>query len=177
MSHPLDLHPLHEVSKAAWSAIKKEGQPEFTDLPVDYRSRLLRHAEKAKQGEFQETEGPIAEFERAIAGVEPEPEPQPPMAMAAAVPLEPEVQEELVEEIQEEAAEPIDEPEPPKELIEPKGHLPEDFPAVGKLHDAGINTYTQLSKVDNLTELEGIGPATAKKIEQRVKAERKALNK
>ena len=94
MTHPLDLHPLHEVAQQAWSVIRQEGQPEFVDLPVDYRSRLLRHAESAQSGSFAEGDGPIAAFEQAVKGLLAEPE------------LAPEVKLELVEEA-------VAEPEPP----------------------------------------------------------------
>lgn len=57
----------------------------------------------------------------------------------------------------------------PKEL---KGPLPKDFPAHDLLHAAGINTYTQLIKQqaseDGLEGVEGVGPATAEKIANRL---------
>lgn len=52
--------------------------------------------------------------------------------------------------------------------VELKGPLPADFPAHDLLHDAGINTYTQLSKVDDYTTIAGVGPATAEKIANRL---------
>src|SRR5262245_33974056 len=83
------------------------------------------------------------------------------------------------------AAGPIPEPEPepePEFESEPagaeaegeevkKGRLPDDFPGIAALHEAGINTYTQLSKVADLTEIPGIGPATAEKIQAELGAE------
>ena len=45
-----------------------------------------------------------------------------------------------------------------------KGKLPEDFPGHAALAEAGINTYAQLRKAGDVTEVSGIGPATAKKI-------------
>ena len=44
------------------------------------------------------------------------------------------------------------------------GPLPDDFPGRSALADAGINTYAQLRKVDDVTDLPGVGPATAAKI-------------
>jgi predicted flap endonuclease-1-like 5' DNA nuclease len=53
----------------------------------------------------------------------------------------------------------------PKEL---KGPLPKNFPLHDLLRDAGINTYTQLSKVEDYTSIDGIGPANAEKIANRL---------
>lgn len=44
------------------------------------------------------------------------------------------------------------------------GALPDDFPGRSALSDAGVNTYGQLRKVDDLTTLAGIGPSTAANI-------------
>lgn len=52
--------------------------------------------------------------------------------------------------------------------VELKGSLPADFPAHDLLHDAGINTYTQLSKVDDYTTIAGVGPVNAEKIANRL---------
>lgn len=57
--------------------------------------------------------------------------------------------------------------EPMPDLVEPealKGKLPEDFPGHAALADAGINTYGQLAKVEDVTTIPGIGEATAAKI-------------
>lgn len=57
------------------------------------------------------------------------------------------------------------EPEPEPVPVAPKGKLPEDFPYHGKLAEAGVNTYHQLSKYANdYTEIPGIGPVAAEKI-------------
>lgn len=45
-----------------------------------------------------------------------------------------------------------------------KGSLPDDFPGRAALADAGVNTFTQLRKFGDVTEIAGIGPATAEKI-------------
>jgi hypothetical protein len=68
------------------------------------------------------------------------------------------------------AEEPVEEekPEAPEEL---KGKLPEDFPGHAALAEAGINTYGQLRKVGDLTEVKGIGEATAAKIAEALVAE------
>lgn len=51
-----------------------------------------------------------------------------------------------------------------------KGKLPEDFPGHAALAEAGINTYAQLRKAGDVTEVAGIGPATAKKIAEALAA-------
>ena len=56
----------------------------------------------------------------------------------------------------------ITEPEHPKSEL--KGKLPEDFPGHAALLEAGIHTYAQLRKAGELTEIPGIGEATAAKI-------------
>lgn len=45
-----------------------------------------------------------------------------------------------------------------------RGKLPEDFPGHAALEAAGITTYTQLRNAGDVTEIDGIGPATAEKI-------------
>lgn len=45
-----------------------------------------------------------------------------------------------------------------------KGKLPEDFPGYTALTEAGITTYAKLRKAGELTEIPGIGKATAQKI-------------
>ena len=52
-----------------------------------------------------------------------------------------------------------------------QGKLPEDFPGHAALAEAGINTFGQLRKAGDVTEIEGIGPATAKKIEEALEEE------
>ena len=47
-----------------------------------------------------------------------------------------------------------------------KGKLPEDFPGKTELAEAGINTYAQLRKHGDVTDVDGIGPATAAKIKE-----------
>jgi hypothetical protein len=50
-----------------------------------------------------------------------------------------------------------------------RGQLPEDFPGKAALAEAGINTYGQLRKyTGDLTEISGIGPATAEKIKDAI---------
>lgn len=46
-----------------------------------------------------------------------------------------------------------------------QGKLPDDFPGYAALAAAGISTYAQLRKAGDVTKIEGIGPATAEKIE------------
>lgn len=57
-----------------------------------------------------------------------------------------------------------DAPEP--EHVKPKrGKLPEDFPGHAALEAEGITTYAKVRKrLDSLTEIPGIGEATAEKI-------------
>ena len=45
-----------------------------------------------------------------------------------------------------------------------RGPLPEDFPGHAALLDVGITTYAQVRKAGDLTEIAGIGNATAAKI-------------
>lgn len=51
---------------------------------------------------------------------------------------------------------------------EPKGALPEDFPGRSALEAAGVDTYGKLRRrsLETLTEIEGIGEATASKIRE-----------
>mgnify|MGYP003577716263 CR=1 FL=1 len=63
---------------------------------------------------------------------------------------------------------PVGEIEVPEEL---KGKLPEDFPGHAALSEAGINTFAQLRKAGDVTEISGIGPATAAKIAERLAVE------
>ena len=51
-----------------------------------------------------------------------------------------------------------------EESTELKGKLPEDFPGHAALEAAGITTYAQLRKAGDVTEVPGIGKATAEKI-------------
>jgi hypothetical protein len=50
-----------------------------------------------------------------------------------------------------------------------QGHLPEDFPGYSALEAAGITTFAQLRKVDDLVSVPGIGEATAAKIADALK--------
>lgn len=48
-----------------------------------------------------------------------------------------------------------------------KGKLPEDFPGHSALEAAGITTYAKVRKqLESLTEVDGIGDATAEKIRE-----------
>ena len=164
MDHPLDLHPLREVASEAWNKVKKDSQPDFDNLPVEFKSELLERATRVEGGE-QRLMFACAVAERlAQTAAEPEPvvEAEPVEAPAEPEDTEPE-------------AEPTTQAE--KDHLELKGPLPSDFPSHAKLHDAGINTYGQLNKVDDLTTIDGIGPATAKAIKKRLKADAKTLNK
>lgn len=58
------------------------------------------------------------------------------------------------------------EPPPPVEAAPPQGKLPDDFPGHAALKSAGITTYAQLRKVGDLTKIDGIGEATAAKIQE-----------
>lgn len=49
-----------------------------------------------------------------------------------------------------------------------RGKLPEDFPGKAALEAAGITTYAQLRDAGDVTEIEGIGPATKEKIDERL---------
>lgn len=180
MAHPFDLHPLKDVACNAWNAVKQPQQPEYEDLPIAFKSKLLDRAKHAKSGaSIEEDDSPMAKFERAVIGEIPT-----------------EVKEELAEEVivesteaqvevqleAEETPESAEEPDKPeeteeKEPLEPKGPLPDDFPARDKLHAAGVNTYGQLAKTEDVTVIDGIGVGTAKTIAKRVKAETRKLNK
>jgi hypothetical protein len=55
-----------------------------------------------------------------------------------------------------------------------KGKLPDDFPGVSALRDAGITTYTKVRKASTageLTDLPGIGAVTAAKISDALAAD------
>lgn len=161
MSHPLDLHPCDAIARQAWNAVKQPQQPEFDDLPVGYRTDLLERAALPSSDDAFECK--VRELE-----LEPDSEPEPELESLT----EP-VEAELVAEVVEEE---VPEPEV-KEHVDLKGQLPDDFPARAKLHEAAINTYGQLAKIEDLTSIEGVGPAIAKTIHKRLKADEKTLNK
>lgn len=167
MTHPLDLHPLKDAACEAWNIVKQPQQPEYSDLPMAYKSQLLDHATHAKSGEpLPEDDSPFSQFERAVAGETPEPEIEVPVQIADTVEVEP-----IEDDANEDDAK-VEE----VEKQEPKGPLPDDFPAHDKLHAAGVNTYGQLAKVEDVTFIDGIGVETAKAIAKRVKAETRKLN-
>jgi len=56
--------------------------------------------------------------------------------------------------------------DPDADTVPLKGKLPEGFPGYAALDAAGIHTYAQVRKVDDLTTIDGIGAATAAKIEE-----------
>lgn len=159
-----DIKLIREV----WDGTKREDQPCFDEQPFEFRSLLEIRADRVLDAQEPTGDGEFVEFEQGILNggahkVEPVDDVSEPPA---------EVKEELVEEVIAEQ-----EAETEKEHVEPKGQLPQDFPAHDKLHEAGINTYGQLCKVEDLTEIPGIGPETAKLIKKRLKADEKALNK
>jgi predicted flap endonuclease-1-like 5' DNA nuclease len=154
------------VCRQAWKNSKKDHQPAFDDLIQAYQNMLQQRASGAIASGVANDDGPLASFD--LAAIKANVNIEPPE-------IPPEVKEELVEEVVAEEAPP--EPEPEKEHVEPKGPLPKDFPKHDLLHEAGINTYGQLCKIEDLTAIEGIGPETAKKIAKRLKADEKALNK
>jgi len=54
------------------------------------------------------------------------------------------------------------------ELHDPERPLPEDFPGYRHLAAAGVMTYAELQRLDDVTELRGIGPRTRERIEELV---------
>ncbi len=189
MTHPLDLHPLHQITSEAWDEVRKEHQPVYLELPMAVKSKLLETAARVESGDPEVVfECRIAEKLAAKAEAD-----------AKAGTLE-EVEAARLERAERRAeAQPAedetsftsdqgfeqvadtDEPEVPttqeeKDFLDLKGPLPKDFPAHDLLHAAAINTYTQLNKVEDLTKIDGVGPATVKQIKKRLKADSKALN-
>ena len=150
---------LIELCRKSWEGSRTELQPAYDDLLPSYQAMLIKRAEEVLAGSYV-TDGPWQGFEilvrdstrRAAEQADAE------KAQAAEPEAEPTTQEE-------------------KEHLELKGALPSDFPSLSKLHEARINTYGQLNKVEDLTTIDGIGPATAKAIKKRLKAEAVALNK
>lgn len=61
---------------------------------------------------------------------------------------------ELIAEVKEEA----------KEVTKKSGRLPDGFPGLAALEEAGITTYAGVRKAGDLTEIAGIGEATAEAI-------------
>lgn len=57
-----------------------------------------------------------------------------------------------------------------------QGKLPEDFPGLAALDAAGIHTFAQLRKAGDVTEIPGIGKATAEKIDEAVNAAETTLD-
>jgi predicted flap endonuclease-1-like 5' DNA nuclease len=153
MTHPLDLHPLREVASAAWNEVRKPQQPEYENLPMEVKSKLLDTATRVESGD------PNVAYECIVAE-----------KLAAKA----EAAERLETEEDNEVVEATTQAE--KDVLDLKGKLPEDFPSHAKLHEAGINTYTQLNKVEDLTTIDGIGPKFAQAIKRRLKADAKSLN-
>lgn len=159
---------IEALCREAWSAVKGDLRPEFDALEESYRQRLIDKAKVVEADKrvlddggsiFQEFEQVVLELLIPERFHQPNPEPKE---------LPAEVKEELAAEA---------EPEDVKPLLELKGPLPKDFPAFEKLHDAGVNTYGQLAKIEELTSIIGIGPAAAKLITKRLRADTRALNK
>ena len=146
-----------ELCREAWHGSRTESQPEYDDLIESYRDMLTKRAEAILAGEYV-SDGPFTAFEVLVRDST--------RRAAEQANAEKAVKAELKQEVLEE-----------KEHLEPKGKLPDDFPALTKLHDAGINTYGQLAKVEDLTSIEGIGPVAVKQIQKRLKADEKELNK
>ncbi len=215
MPHPLDLHPLHEVSRDAWNAIKSAQQPIYDELGVEFKAKVLDWAEHARSGQpIEEGDHPRARFERKVAELGADTEP---FYMEVPVRVEggivhvpsftlpsafsnPDIDERRVNVNEEALAHPVpefdsftinevqvpelaaqdhveaesvvdstdEEPDSPPDVSALKGPLPKDFPARELLRDAGINTYTQLGKIDDFTSIAGIGGATAEKIANRL---------
>lgn len=180
----------NEICKTAWDSTKKEHQPAYDTLEQSYKGMLINRV-GAIVGGVEMEDGPFRNFDSRVASQLKVPEP------VEDVPAE--VKEELVEEVMNDTAEGItvqgsttspetfakvketltypESPATEKEHLEVKGPLPKDFPKHELLHEAGINTYGQLLKCDDLTAIEGIGPATAKEIAKRLRADERALNK
>jgi predicted flap endonuclease-1-like 5' DNA nuclease len=173
-----------EICRAAWNATKKDTQPAYDELIQSYRDMLSARAAKVVR-EGVTSGDTLDAFERQVAS-----EAKVELVPSADQGYEQVMDTETVEEAEaarlerakkrEEAQPDTDEPETTteaeKEHLDLKGPLPKDFPFHDKLHDAGINTYGQLNKVEDLTEIAGIGPASAKAIKKRLKADAKTLN-
>lgn len=157
---------INETCKTAWDSTKKEHQPAYDTLEQSYKEMLINRAGAIKGGVEME-DGPFAAFDAkalALSGA--------PIESA----LPPETEAELAQEAVDETGV-VEIPPEVKEHLDLKGQLPRDFPVRDKLHDASINTYGQLAKVEDLTTIDGIGPATAKSIVKRLRADTKTLNK
>ena len=163
---------INDVARSAWESTRSESTVAYDELIPEYRDKLLARAEAVLNGVYPSE--PWLAFETEVCRLA---DGRGETQVGSKVPeLKPEVKVELVEEAEEENGEEIEALDEAAEPIEPKGPLPSDFPAHDKLHEGGINTYTQLSKVDDLTEIAGIGPATVKQILRRLRADRQALN-
>src|SRR6185369_5402953 len=136
---------IEDVCRSAWESTRPETAVPYDELIEEYRAKLIARAEAVLAGTYPSE--PWLSFETQVCqladgrgsmqvGSEPKD-------------LTPAVKAELVEEV---------------EHQRPKGHLPDDFPAYAKLHEAGINTYGQLAKIDDYTTIDGIGPVSAKEI-------------
>ncbi len=76
----------------------------------------------------------------------------------------------IVSPVAEESVAPVEEVVSEEAPAAKKGKLPEDFPGHAALETAGITTFAQLRKAGDVTEVEGIGPATAEKINEALNA-------
>jgi len=84
---------------------------------------------------------------------------------AAQEAIEEDEEEEATDE--EPAAEAVDEDEEPEdEAFDESSGFPENFPRVSRLENAGVHSITELREIDDLTELDGIGPSYAEDIEE-----------
>jgi len=129
----------NELAVKAWESVG-DGRA-YGDLPEDYRFKLQETAKCVLAGTEGGIEG-LQEFEAKAREIKNEP---------------PKKNDDV--------------PEKPADAktvaVAPKqGKLPDDFPGVAALNAAGISTYAQLRNAGDVTHIEGIGPATAVRINE-----------
>jgi len=131
-----------ELAVKAWDAVG-DGRA-YGDLPEDYRFKLQETAKCVLEGKEGGIEG-LQEFEAKAVEIK-------------NTPPKPEKKSDDVPETLADTA--------TVAVAAKQGKLPDDFPGVAALNAAGISTYAQLRHAGDVNDIEGIGPATAAKIEE-----------
>ena len=156
-----------ELAAAAWEAVRKSNDGSWNVLPIGIKAKLTDLAGRYRGGgKVAEGDYPPEGFAEKCAELADAPTGDP-VVSADSPPVLAGIEHEdtVIPSPNPEDVDPLKDEEDA-----PKGKLPPDFPSHDLLHEAGINTYGQLIKQrdseEGLEGIAGIGPATAKKIEE-----------